>query len=48
MNTCDYPAPEEARKHTSEALISPRNFEEAIQIINTPTDMMPEEKVALL
>jgi hypothetical protein len=41
-------SPRRSKKNTSEALISPRNFEEAIQIIKTPTDMTPEEKVALL
>jgi hypothetical protein len=46
VNTCDYSALEETR-NASEALVSLANFEEAIQKIKTPTDITPEEKLAL-
>jgi len=46
VNTCDYSALEETR-NASEALVSLAIFEVAIQKIKTPTDITPEEKLAL-
>lgn len=42
-----YPAPEEAVKHTSEALVSMMNFEEAIKKVRRQREMKPEEKMNL-
>jgi transitional endoplasmic reticulum ATPase len=42
-----YPTPEEAAKHTSDALVSMRHFEEAIRKIKTQREMKPEEKANL-
>src|ERR687883_572350 len=39
-----YPTPEEAAKHTSDALVSMRHFEEAVKKIKTQREMKPEEK----
>jgi hypothetical protein len=46
VNICDYSALEETR-NASEALVSLANFEEAVQKIKTPTDITPEEKLAM-
>jgi transitional endoplasmic reticulum ATPase len=42
-----YPTPEEAAKHTSDALVSMRHFEEAVRKIKTQREMKPEEKANL-
>ena len=42
-----YPTPEEAAKHTSDALVSMRHFEEAVKKIKTQREMKPEEKANL-
>jgi transitional endoplasmic reticulum ATPase len=42
-----YPTPEEATKHTSDALVSMRHFEEAVKKIKTQREMKPEEKANL-
>jgi transitional endoplasmic reticulum ATPase len=42
-----YPAPEEAAKHTSEALVSMKNFEEAVKNVRRQREMRPEEKMNL-
>ena len=42
-----YPAPEEAVKHTSEALVSMMNFEEAVKKVRRQREMKPEEKTNL-
>lgn len=34
-----YPTPEEAAKHTSEAIVSRQNFEEAVEKIRTQREM---------
>ena len=42
-----YPSPEEALKHTSEALISMRHFEDAVKKVRGQREMKPEEKINL-
>jgi transitional endoplasmic reticulum ATPase len=42
-----YPSPEEALKHTSEALVSMRHFEDAIKKVRGQKEMKPEEKINL-
>jgi transitional endoplasmic reticulum ATPase len=42
-----YPAPEEAAKHTSEALVTMKNFEEAVKNVRRQREMRPEEKMNL-
>jgi transitional endoplasmic reticulum ATPase len=42
-----YPSPEEALKHTSEALVSIRHFEDAIKKVRGQKEMKPEEKMNL-
>jgi transitional endoplasmic reticulum ATPase len=42
-----YPSPEEAIKHTSEAFVSLRHFEDAIKKVRGQKEMKPEEKINL-
>ena len=42
-----YPSPEEALRHTSEALVSMRHFEDAIKKVRGQREMKPEEKINL-
>lgn len=42
-----YPSPDEALKHTSEALVSMRHFEDAIKKVRGQREMKPEEKINL-
>jgi transitional endoplasmic reticulum ATPase len=42
-----YSIPEEAAKHSSEAVVSLANFEEAVKKIRTQREMKPEEKLML-
>jgi transitional endoplasmic reticulum ATPase len=42
-----YPSPEEALKHTSEARVSIRHFEDAIKNVRRQREMKPEEKINL-
>ncbi len=42
-----YPSPEEALKHTSEARVSIRHFEDAIKNVRRQREMKPEEKMNL-
>ncbi|MGH9926322.1 MAG: hypothetical protein ACRD5B_13190 [Nitrososphaeraceae archaeon] len=42
-----YLSPEEALKHTSEALVSMRHFEDAIKKVKGQKEMKPEEKINL-
>ena len=42
-----YPSPEEALKHTSEALVSMRHFEDAIKKVRGQKEIKPEEKINL-
>jgi transitional endoplasmic reticulum ATPase len=42
-----YPAPDEAVKHTSEALVSMKNFEEAVKNVRRQREIKPEEKMNL-
>src|SRR5215813_4564537 len=42
-----YSTPEEAAKHSSEAVVSMANFEEAVKKISTQRQMKPEEKMIL-
>jgi len=42
-----YPTPEEALKHTSEARVSIRHFEDAINKVRRQREMRPEEKMNL-
>lgn len=42
-----YLSPEEALKHTSEALVSMRYFEDAIKKVRGQKEMKPEEKINL-
>jgi transitional endoplasmic reticulum ATPase len=42
-----YPSPDEALKHTSEALVSMRHFEDAIKRVRGQKEMKPEEKINL-
>lgn len=42
-----HPSPEEALKHTSEALVSMRHFEDAIKKVRGQKEMKPEEKMNL-
>jgi transitional endoplasmic reticulum ATPase len=39
-----YPTPEDALKHTSEALVSMHHFEEAVRKVRNQKEMKPEEK----
>ncbi|MGH9978339.1 MAG: AAA family ATPase, partial [Nitrososphaeraceae archaeon] len=43
-----YPSPEEALKHTSEACISIRHFEDAVKNVRRQREMKPEEKMNIL
>jgi transitional endoplasmic reticulum ATPase len=40
-----YPSAEEALKHTSEAIVSMRHFEDAIKKVKGQREMKPEEKI---
>jgi transitional endoplasmic reticulum ATPase len=42
-----YPTPEEASKHTTEASVTMRHFEEAVRRVKTQKEMKPEEKTLL-
>ena len=42
-----YPSPEEALKHTSEARVSIRHFEDAVKNVRRQREMKPEEKMNL-
>jgi len=42
-----YSTPEEAANHSSEAIVSMTNFEEAVKKISTQREMKPEEKMML-
>jgi transitional endoplasmic reticulum ATPase len=42
-----YPSPEEALKHTSEARVSMRHFEDAVKNVRRQREMKPEEKMNL-
>jgi transitional endoplasmic reticulum ATPase len=42
-----YPSPVEALKHTSEAFVSMRHFEDAIKKVRGQRKMKPEEKMNL-
>jgi transitional endoplasmic reticulum ATPase len=42
-----YSTPEEAAKHSSEALVSVQHFEEAVKKIRIQREMKPEEKTTL-
>jgi transitional endoplasmic reticulum ATPase len=42
-----YPSPDEALKHTSEALVSMRHFEDALKKVRGQREMKPEEKINL-
>jgi len=42
-----YPTPEEAAKHTSEAQVMMRHFEEAVKKVRTQRETKPEEKAVL-
>jgi transitional endoplasmic reticulum ATPase len=42
-----YPSPEEALKHTSEARVSMRHFEDAVKNVRKQREMKPEEKMNL-
>jgi transitional endoplasmic reticulum ATPase len=42
-----YPSPEDALKHTSEARISIRHFEDAVKNVRRQREMKPEEKMNL-
>jgi transitional endoplasmic reticulum ATPase len=42
-----YPSPEEALKHTSEARVSMRHFEDAVKNVRRQREMKPEEKTNL-
>jgi transitional endoplasmic reticulum ATPase len=42
-----YSTPEEAAKHSSEALVSMQHFEEAVKKIRLQRDMKPGEKITL-
>src|SRR6266849_828002 len=42
-----YSTPEEAAKHSSEALVSMQHFEEAVKKIRIQREMKPEEKITL-
>jgi len=42
-----YPTPEEAAKHTPEAGVTMRHFEEAVKKVRTQKEMKPEEKASL-
>jgi transitional endoplasmic reticulum ATPase len=39
-----YPTPEDALKHTTEALVSMYHFEEAVKKVRNQKEMKPEEK----
>jgi transitional endoplasmic reticulum ATPase len=40
-----YPSAEEALKHTSEAIVSMRHFEDAVKKVKGQREMKPEEKI---
>jgi transitional endoplasmic reticulum ATPase len=42
-----YPSPDEVLKHTSEALVSIRHFEDAIKKVRGQREMKPDEKINL-
>jgi transitional endoplasmic reticulum ATPase len=42
-----YPTPEDALKHTTEALVSMYHFEEAVKKVRNQKEMKPEEKANL-
>jgi transitional endoplasmic reticulum ATPase len=42
-----YSTPEEAAKHSSEALVSMQHFEEAVKKIRIQREMKPEERTTL-
>jgi len=42
-----YPTPEEALKHTSEARVAIRHFEDAVNKVRRQREMRPEEKMNL-
>jgi transitional endoplasmic reticulum ATPase len=43
-----YPTPEEAAKHSSEALVSLRHFDDAVRKLKTQRDTKPGEPVTNL